>query len=376
MRSENELRDRDRPFMAEAIRLARRGLTKVEPNPAVGAVIVRSGKILGRGFHKRFGSDHAEIVAIKDARSRGSSIRRATLYVTLEPCCHTGKTPPCTEAIVREHFARVVIAAPDPSEKVAGRGIHVLRRHGIRVDIGLLNDRARQLNAWFYAYHERHRPWVIAKWAQTLDGKLACSTGRSQWISSQAARKRVHTLRRSVQAIVTGIGTVLADDPELTVRLTSPSPAGPAIRAVLDPALRIPLRSKLVATARTTPTVIFAGHNADPEKASKLAKHGCQIHTQRSRRGKLDLSTVIDQLGVQGRPRVLVEAGPRLISKFLIDDLVDELIIFQAPTFALDDRARQFAGRHPTRVADFIDRFRHHKARKAGDDLMLVLRRK
>lgn len=375
MRTRSVWTDHDGRFMAEALKLARRGCTRVEPNPAVGAVIVRSGQIIGRGWHKRFGADHAEVAAIKDARGRGRRVRGGTLYVTLEPCCHVGKTPACTEAILREGFSRIVVAAADPSRHAGGKGIRLLHSRAVAVEVGLLAESARELNAWFYTYHETGRPWVIGKWAQTLDGKLACANGRSQWITSTPSRKHAHGVRRSVQAIVTGIGTVLADDPELTVRFVRPSSAGQPTRVVLDPHLRIPVSSNLVAGAGAVETVIVTGRRVDSKRRAALEAAGCRIQTQSLSRGKLNLRAVVDDLGRQGSARVLIEAGATLMSAFLAEDLVDELVVFQAPAMAVDDRARQLAGRHPKQVTQFIDRFRYHQVRQVGDDLMLVLRR-
>jgi len=380
----NRWTDLDRGFMGEALKLARRGRTMVEPNPAVGAVIVKSGKIIAVGYHKRFGGPHAEVGALEGARSQGvGSLGGGSMYVTLEPCCHWGKTGPCTEAIIRGGINRVVVACSDPSGDVNGRGIRALRKAGVKVEVGLMADEARELNAWFFKYHRTGRPWVIGKWAQTLDGKLGCGSGESKWISSQPSRKEVHKLRRSVQAIVTGIDTVLADDPELTVRLVKPNPAGPPIRAVLDTRLRVPLGSKLVTSAATGPVLIFTGPNASRTRRMTLLNRGCRIVEVRRltagpgpRMSGLDLGEVLDELAKLGAARVLVEAGPRLASGFLAADLLDEVVICQSPKLAMDHRARQLSGQNARQVADFLDRFRYHAVRKRGDDLILVLWRK
>jgi diaminohydroxyphosphoribosylaminopyrimidine deaminase/5-amino-6-(5-phosphoribosylamino)uracil reductase len=368
--------DLDRHLMAEAISLARKGQTTVEPNPAVGAIIARSTAIIGKGYHRRFASAHAEVEAINDALAKGHNLRGATMYVTLEPCCHIGKTPPCVDAIIREGISRVVVAVKDPSDKVKGKGIRTLRKAGIRVEVGLLTQEAQAINAWFFKVHETHRPWVIGKWAQTLDGKLACSTGDSQWISSSASRKLVHKLRRSVQAIVTGIGTVSRDNPELTVRLVRPSPAGPPLRVVLDAELRTRPDSKLVRSAIKLPTIIYTSGRASSVRKRKLEARNCQIRCARSVRGCLDLQQIIDELGQMGVARVLVEAGPRLISSFLAVNLFDEIIVFQSPTFALDHRALQLTGQDLRKISNLLVGFRFDRVQRAGDDVILVLRRR
>src|SRR5262245_57065762 len=258
----------DREWMAQALALAERGRGYVEPNPLVGAVVVRDGRLVGEGWHRRYGEAHAEVNALHEA---GEAARGATLYVTLEPCCHHGKTPPCTDAVLRFGVRRVVAAMTDPFPRVAGGGVERLRTAGLEVETGLLEADARRLNAPYLKLLATGRPYVHAKWAMTLDGKLATRTGDSKWISSDASRRRVHELRGRMDAILVGIGTALADDPLLTAR-----PPGPrtARRIVLDSRLRLPPTSRLVQTAREVLTTVVAAASADEGAAGRLPQAG------------------------------------------------------------------------------------------------------
>ena len=263
--------DLDLTWMDLALAEAERGRGAVEPNPMVGAVIVRDGKVVGRGHHARFGGPHAEVMALREARA---AARGATLYVTLEPCCHHGKTPPCTDAIRCAGLARVVIAIRDPFPRVDGGGLATLRAAGIQVELGLRADAAARLNAPFLKRVVTGLPYVTAKWAMTLDGKTAVATGDSQWISSARSRSLVHQKRGQMDAIVVGIGTVLADDPLLTAR-----PEGPrtAARVVLDSKARLPLDSRLVMTAREVPVIVAVTEQAPEHRRLSLAEQGCEI---------------------------------------------------------------------------------------------------
>ena len=372
----NRWTESDRRFMASALRLARRGLTRVEPNPAVGAVLVQSDGPIGQGWHRQFGKSHAEIEAIEDARRLGNDLHGSTLYVTLEPCCHWGKTGPCTEAILREGIARVVVAAADPFDRVGGKGIKQLQDGGVSVEVGLLEAEARALNAWWYKFYETGRPWVIGKWAQTLDGKFACANGHSQWISSPASRKVVHALRWSVRAIVTGSGTVASDDPELTVRLAKVSPAGPPLRVVLDSRARIGCDSRLVATSREVPVLVMTGPQVDPQREDALRAGGCEVWRVGADEDGLDLDEVVGELGRRGAGRVLVEAGATLMSGFLRRGLLDELVVFVSSALAMDPEARQLSGLSPETVDQFERRYALRSVRRVGDDVMLVLWRR
>lgn len=312
--------------MGRALRPAARGEGRVEPNPMVGAVIVRGAQIISEGWHRRFGGPHAEVEAL---RAAGRRARGSTVYVTLEPCCHWGKTPPCTDALIAAGVRRVVVAVRDPFPPVAGRGIRRLRAAGMRVDVGILEKEARQLNAPFFQRVTTRKPWVILKWAQSLDGKIATRAGESKWITSLESRRRAHTLRGRVDAVVVGIGTVMTDDPELTCRLVRPRRV--ATRVVLDTHLRIPLRSKLVRTARRTPVLVFCGRSAPATRQRRLAEAGVEVCTIPSRRAGLSLVALLDELGRRSMTNVMIEGGGKLLGSFFDAGLANEVVAFVAP---------------------------------------------
>ncbi len=270
----------DIKYMGMALRLARRGIGFVEPNPAVGAVIVKANQIIGKGWHKKFGGPHAEINALEDCKTLGIEPRGAAIYVTLEPCSHEGKTGPCTQAIIEAGLAKVFVAMIDPSEHAGGKGIEQLRDAGIEVQTGTCETEARLLNAPFIKFAATGRCWVTLKWAQSIDGKVATAEPRpsgSGWISGEQSRKDVHKLRRRAQAILVGVNTVIADDPLLTPR---PSKSKKLIRIVLDNNLRIPLDCKLIKTARKSPVLIYAREDivrTNPEIAEKITKKGAEL---------------------------------------------------------------------------------------------------
>lgn len=313
--------------MSRALELARRGFGCVEPNPAVGAVLVANdGRVVGEGWHERFGGPHAEVLALAAA---GSSARGATLYVTLEPCCHFGKTPPCSRALIAAGLRRVVVATTDPAAHVNGGGLAELRAAGIEVEVGLLASEARRLIAPFEKLMTVGLPWVHAKWAMTLDGKLASKTGSSRWITNEASRAIVHQLRGRMDAIVVGLGTVIADDPALTAR-----PAGPRTptRIVLDSAANTPLQSQLVSTARETPTIIVTTPRADGARCSALVEAGVQILSiTADSTDQPDLRLLLTELGRQRFTNVLVEGGGQVLGRCFDLDLIDEVHAFIAP---------------------------------------------
>lgn len=318
----------DEVFMERALELARTGRGSVEPNPMVGAVIVRDGQVVAEGCHAHFGGPHAEVEAIAQAQARGQGLRGATLYVTLEPCCHQGKTPPCTDAVIRSGFARVVAAMEDPDEKVSGRGLAILRQAGIDVAVGVLEQPARELLGAYIKTRRLGRPWVICKWAQSLDGRIATHTGQSRWITGPQARAQVHRVRSWCDGVCVGIGTVLADDPLLTNR--SGSGKQPA-RVVLDAHLRIPPQSQLVQSARQSPLLIVTTANQG-EKMLSLEQAGAQVlRLPASPTGGADLPSLLDELGRRGWTYLLVEGGRSVLGQFLSAGLADELMVFVAP---------------------------------------------
>jgi diaminohydroxyphosphoribosylaminopyrimidine deaminase/5-amino-6-(5-phosphoribosylamino)uracil reductase len=319
-------------FMKLALRLAGRGIGRVEPNPAVGCVIVKDGRIVGRGWHKKFGGPHAEITALEDFRSSGSDPAEAVMYVSLEPCCHQGKTGACTDAIISAGLAKVVVAAVDPSPHASGKGIRQLRDAGIEVETGVCEEEAKLLNAAFMKFASTGRCWVVLKWAQTIDGKLAYSDKtKGQWISNEKSRKDAHKLRRRVQAILVGVNTVIVDDPLLTAR---PGRGRAAARIVLDGELRLPLDCKLLSTAKKAPVIVVTSQRAirtNREAAEKIAAKGAEVFAVATKEGRCDIGFLLDELSKRGIAQLLVEGGPTVITSFLKQRLGDEICVYIAP---------------------------------------------
>jgi diaminohydroxyphosphoribosylaminopyrimidine deaminase/5-amino-6-(5-phosphoribosylamino)uracil reductase len=314
--------------MRRALQLAERGRGYVEPNPLVGAVVVRDGECLGEGWHERYGQAHAEVNALNAA---GERARGATLYVTLEPCCHHGKTPPCTDAILRAGAARVVAAMADPFPQVSGKGAEQLRATGVEVELGLGETEARRLNAPYLHLLATGRPYVTAKWAMTLDGKIATSTGDSRWISNEHSRRRVHELRGRMDGIVVGIGTALADDPLLTAR--PPGPRTPQ-RIILDSRGRLPVSSQLARTAREVPTVVVTAQGLADEATAHLRDAGCEVLALPSEGGRPRLDVLLAELGRRRFTNLLVEGGSEVLGNFLDAGAIQEVYVFIAPRLA------------------------------------------
>lgn len=328
--------------MRRALEIARRGLGHVEPNPMVGAVIAapqEEGRIVAEGWHATFGGPHAEVVALAAA---GSAARGATLYVTLEPCCHQGKTPPCTDAILAAGIARVVVATDDPFPQVAGRGLDALRRAGITVDVGLHATEARRLTAPFRKLVTMGRPWVIAKWAMSLDGRLATPLGDDRWISSAESRALVHELRGRIDAIAVGLGTVRADDPLLTAR-----PAGPrqALRIVFDDEALLSPETRLVRTAGDVPVLVVVGPGDQAGRSAALEAAGCEVWRSAAHDRGTRLAALLDELGRRKVTNLLVEGGSALLASCFFHGQVDEVWAFVAP--------RLIGG--PASLAAFVD---------------------
>jgi diaminohydroxyphosphoribosylaminopyrimidine deaminase/5-amino-6-(5-phosphoribosylamino)uracil reductase len=323
----------DPAFMARAIRLARLGLCTTEPNPRVGCVIVRNGEILGEGYHRRAGELHAERNAIAAAGGRAPG---ATAYVTLEPCCHQGKTPPCTDALLEAGVKRVVVAMPDPNPLVGGKGVEVLRAKGLEVEVGVMEVQARELNPGFIKRMTEGLPFVRCKLAASLDGRSAMASGESQWITSEAARRDVQFLRARSSAIVTGIGTVLADDPSMNVRLGPDELPGYAfgrrvrqpLRVVVDSRLRTPVDARMITLPGRT---LIACVDQDPVRLSRLETAGARLYVCPEGAGRVDLRSLFQYLGRQEINEVLVEAGPTLAGAVLQAGLVDEIVLYLAP---------------------------------------------
>jgi diaminohydroxyphosphoribosylaminopyrimidine deaminase/5-amino-6-(5-phosphoribosylamino)uracil reductase len=339
----------DETWMRRALELAARGRGAVEPNPMVGAAVVRDGRCAGEGWHQRHGGPHAEVSALAAA---GEQARGATLYVTLEPCCHHGKTPPCTDAILKAGVARVVAAMSDPFPRVSGRGADLLRQAGVAVEVGLCEAEARRLNAPYLKLLAAGKPWVIAKWAMTLDGKIATRTGDSKWISGEASRRVVHELRGRVDAVVVGVGTVLADDPALTAR-----PPGPrvAARVVLDSRLRTPAESQLARTAREVPVLLVTSGRAPQEKREAFARLGCEVLLPGDEGGRPSLPRLLEEMGRRRWTNVLVEGGGEVLGGFLDAGAIDEVHVFIAPRLVGGEQARSpILGRGVERIAEAL----------------------
>lgn len=354
----------DSLWMARALQLAEHGLYSTTPNPRVGCVLVQDGKMVGEGWHERAGEPHAEVHALRAARE---AARGATAYVTLEPCSHLGRTPPCADALIKAGVARVVVAAQDPNPEVAGAGIARLRAANITVECGLMEAAAHELNIGFFSRMTRGTPWVRSKIAASLDGRTALSNGESKWITGDAARQDVQLWRARSCALLTGIGTVLADDPQLNVR--SIESARQPLRAVVDNTLRLPLDARLL----QQPGVVVYTATSDAQKFAALEQAGAQVLMLADARGQVDLSAALRDLAGRGCNEVLVEAGSKLNGALLQAGLVDELVLYLAPQM-LGDSARGMA-----RLGELVRleqrvELEWHDVRHVGHDLRIVTR--
>lgn len=324
--------DLDEKHMQMALKLAQKGVGSVEPNPAVGCVIVKGNQVIGKGWHKKFGAAHAEINAIEDCRNLGANPAGAAMYVTLEPCCHQGQTAPCTDAVIAAKLAKVVVATIDPSEHANGKGIEQLRDAGIEVQTGVCENEARLLNAPFIKFAATGKCWVVLKWAQTIDGKMAWADGgKDKWISNEQSRKDAHGLRRRTGTVLVGINTVLADDPLLTAR---PSKGKEITRIVLDSHLRIPLDSRLLASAKKMPVIIVASKGAaeaNPQIAEQIRQTGAELFTCPDTQGQSNIHLLLDELSKRRIPQLLVEGGSRVITSFLKEGAADEIHVYVSP---------------------------------------------
>jgi diaminohydroxyphosphoribosylaminopyrimidine deaminase/5-amino-6-(5-phosphoribosylamino)uracil reductase len=355
----------DPVHMARALQLAARGLYTTDPNPRVGCVIVRDGRVIGEGWHERAGEPHAEVLAL---RAAGPHARGADVYVTLEPCSHTGRTPPCADALIAAGVARVVCPAVDPNPKVAGSGIARLQAAGIEVSVGVLAAEARELNVGFFSRFERGRPWVRLKLAMSLDARTAPASGERAWISSEASRADVQAWRARSGAILTGAGTVRADDPRLDVRLAYGSWVRQPLRVLLDPMLSCSIGAKLF---HGNGALVFAAPDA-PLRAPEPLQGSTRVERLPRAAGGLDLHAVIGRLTELEINELLVECGPRLAGAFISSKLVDELVLYVAPTLLGADAAplMHVSG---SRVAGSLPPFEFQEVRRIGPDLRLIL---
>ena len=346
--------------MARALQLAARGLFTTSPNPRVGCVIAKDGHVVGEGWHERAGTLHAEVHALKAA---GKAARGATVYVTLEPCSHHGRTPPCAEALVTAGVARVVAAMRDPNPLVAGGGIQMLTLAGIRADVGLMEAEARALNPGFVSRMTRGRPWVRLKTAATLDGKTALANGASQWITGEAARADVQRLRARACAVLTGSGTVLVDNPRMNVR--DLDIGRQPLRVIVDSGLRTP------ADAAILPALV-ACHHADPHSRAALERAGAEVIELPGAEGRVDLAALLTLLAQRGVNELHVEAGAALNGALLAAGWIDEWVSYMAP-MAVGDDARGLFAQPPLAMLADAARFRLADVRQIGGDLRLTL---
>ena len=339
----------DERMMRRALALAARGLGETSPNPAVGCVIARAGRVVGEGFHARAGSAHAEALALQRA---GARARGATLYVTLEPCAHHGRTPPCAPLVRESGVARVVAALRDPNPLVAGQGLALLRRAGIAVDTGLLGPEAARLNERFLAWAARGRPFVLLKAALTLDGRIATASGHSKWITSPAQRREARWLRRLHDAVLVGSGTALADDPLL---LPAPRTRRPVLRVVLDSRLRLPPRGRLVATAGPRTPVLALSCAGDAARRRALEEAGVEVAEVAGEGGRVSLPAALEALRARGVTSLMVEGGGEVLGSFLAARVVDQVALFRAPLLLGGRGSRPaFGGPDPLEVRDAL----------------------
>jgi diaminohydroxyphosphoribosylaminopyrimidine deaminase/5-amino-6-(5-phosphoribosylamino)uracil reductase len=351
--------------MSRALELARRGEGFVEPNPMVGCVIAHGDQVVGEGWHRRFGGSHAEAEAIAAAGERAAG---ATLYVTLEPCAHFGKTPPCTQAILAAGIAHVVCAMRDPFPKVSGRGIAELQTAGVHLEVGLFEAEARQLNAPYLKLLATGRPWVIAKWAMSLDGRIATHTGESRWISGLRSRAVVHRMRGRVDAVIVGSGTAHADDPLLSAR-----PPGPrkAARIVVDSAASLASDSRLIRTIEEGPVLVAVGPNSTSADRQRLQDHGCEILVCDAATHAARLAQLLDELGRRRMTNVLVEGGGKLLGALFDLGAIDEVHVFIAPKLIGGEAAIAPLGGHGienmSEALPLIDT----QSEQVGDDLYI-----
>ena len=316
----------DEHYMKMALKLARRGAGWTSPNPMVGAVIVRDGKIIGKGYHKKYGEAHAEINAIDDV---SGPVEGATFYVTLEPCSHHGKTPPCVDRIIEAKASRVVIGTADPNPLVSGKGISILNDHGIKTETGVLGEQCENLNEKFFKFMRTGTPFVTLKYAQTLDGRIASSTGHSQWISSEPSLRFAHRLRGLHDAVMVGIGTVVADDPDLRVRLVR---GRNPLRVVADSTLKIPPGARVLDNQDVAKTLIATGSLRGRERSHMLEERGIEtLIIDEEDKGVLDLKKLLAELGERQISSLLVEGGAGIITSFVREGLFDRVIVITAP---------------------------------------------
>jgi len=372
----------DRQFMRLALRLARRGYGATSPNPQVGAVLVQHGKIIGHGWHRRAGLPHAEIEALRDAQKKGHNPTGATLYVTLEPCCTHGRTPPCTDAIIAAGIKKVVISATDPNPSHAGKGFRILKRAGIEVVTGVLAEEGTRLNGAFNHWICQRTPFVTVKAAMTLDGKIATASGESKWITGEQARAYGMKLRQGSDAILVGVNTILADDPSLTIRSQksggrSPNKNSRLRRIVLDSQARTPLTAKVVSDEQAALTTIVVSKQAPKNRVAALAKRVKVMvvpanSNRKTKKAKLDLAWLLRQLGAEQVTSLLVEGGGEVNASFLLGGFAQRVAFFYAPKILGGRDARKAVAGDGAKSLSEVISLQDVVWRKLGDDLLLT----
>lgn len=357
----------DNTFMQMALDLAEKGRGFTSPNPMVGAVVVNGGEVVGRGYHRAAGTPHAEVHAINDA---GPKARGATLYVSLEPCNHTGRTPPCTEKILASGIRRVVMAMDDPNPGVRGGGGAFLAARGVSVLRGVCEQRARRLNEVFVKYTTSGLPFVVVKCATTLDGRIATRTGDSRWVTGDAARLCVHRMRHALDAILVGVGTVISDDPSLTARLPDIKGRDP-MRVILDTQLSIPENARVLHLDSAIETLIFCGDHVPTDRRRRVEKTGARVISAPISNGRIDLGALMPVLAAEGITSVLIEGGSRVIASALAAGVADKVSFFYAPKIlGGDDGVPVCRGPGAGLMADCIQ-VRHTRVERLGDDILI-----
>jgi diaminohydroxyphosphoribosylaminopyrimidine deaminase/5-amino-6-(5-phosphoribosylamino)uracil reductase len=354
----------DQQWMKRALHLAEKGRGRTSPNPMVGAILVKDGKVVGEGFHAKAGEAHAEIIALQEAREEA---REAILYLNLEPCTHYGKTPPCVPQVIEAGVKRVVIGMEDPNPLIKGKGIEILRKAGLDVEIRILEKECRRLNEAFCKYILKKEPFIILKVAATLDGKMATRNGDSKWISGEASRRFVHKLRDQVDGVIVGIGTVLKDDPLLTARIKG---GRDPYRIVLDSRLKVPEEAKVIGTTPSK-AIIATTELAPKDKIEEFEKRGVQILILDSKEGKVNLKSCLSKLGEIGMMSLLVEGGSQVNGSFLDEGLIDKLLLFLSPRLIGDHQAPGiFGGRGISNLQEAFA-LKEIKTKRIGDDILL-----
>ena len=359
--------ERDARYMRQAVKLAARAAGRTSPNPMVGAVVVRGDQVVGQGYHRRVGTDHGEIAALKDA---GRKARGAELFVNLEPCCHHGRTGPCAEALIGAGVERVVVGMKDPNPLVNGKGIRKLRRAGVEVVSGVLEPECRELNAAFICYITEQRPLVTFKSAVTLDGKVATRGGHSRWVTGKESRVASHRMRNTLDAIAVGVGTVLGDDPSLTCREVRRG--RDPVRVVIDSLARTPTTARVINRSSSAPTLIFCTDRAKKRRVTMLERAGAEVVPVASEVGQVDVAAVLQELARREITTLLLEGGPRLAGAFWHKGLVDRVVAFVAPKVLGDPRGMSMVvGPGVEQMSDATE-LEDVKVRRMGADVMIT----